>query len=275
MNARERWLEVKTRAAEFMHERTVAFWGDHAVRTAGQPTQYGTGVLLQIDNVRMIVTAEHVADEFLNQGVSAVLAAGKHMFPLTRAETRRSKGDDIAIIVLNEDDSARVADERKFTRLDELACGDPTTTVGGIYSAFGYPHASSEVDHEARTMTMTATPCLGLPYADGTGLMTDFDDRFHVAIRFDSTNNVHPGGMSGGGIWRVHQAGCRADRWTEDNVKLVAIEHTLGRGHTALIATRIEYVLGLVRSFDPSLDGAIKLAWPMKTPEERKRIVMP
>jgi hypothetical protein len=80
--------------------------------------------------------------------------------------------------------------------------------------------------------------------------------------------------MSGCGIWRIHQAGLPAEHWAETDVKLIAIEHLLALDHVALIGTRIAYVLGLIRSFDPSLERAINLRWPVKVPKEPGHMVI-
>lgn len=88
----------------------------------------------------------------------------------------------------------------------------------------------------------------------------DFDRRVHVAMSWDITSaqNVpgspkasreelepaDPRGISGGGIWRVTDGfPTDASEWTEDDVKLVGIEHRLGQGHTTLCGTKISCIL--------------------------------
>src|ERR1700733_6859090 len=212
---------------------------------------------------------------FMKHGVSLFIgAASDTLFPILKTHLRYSKRGDIAILVISEEDAAKIDPMKKFTRLSEVASDDPATEVGGVYGAFGYPSDRSDVDHSAQMMTMVGQPCFGLPYAEGRGLAQDFDARTHIAIFFDAKGNPHPGGMSGGGIWRMHQAGAAPEHWHERDVKLVAIEHTLGKGHDSLVGTRIEYVFGLIRSFDPSLERAINLVWPVKVPRERGRMVI-
>jgi len=123
---------------------------------------------------------------------------------------------------------------------------------------------------------MTAVPAFGIPYADGEGLIWQdpFIKGVHIAISFEKEKHPDPAGMSGGGMWRVHQAGLPPDHWTESDVKLVAIEHTVATDAVALIGTRIGYVLGLIRSFDPSLERAIDLQWPIKVPHQPGRMVV-
>jgi hypothetical protein len=123
---------------------------------------------------------------------------------------------------------------------------------------------------------MKAVPAFGIPYADGQGLIwqNPFIKGVHIAISFDNAKHPDPTGMSGGGMWRIHQAGLPADHWRESDAKLVAIEHTVATNQVALIGTRIGYVLGLIRSFDASLERAINLQWPIKVPLEPGRMVV-
>ena len=189
---------------------------------------------------------------------------------------RHSKKGDIAILVISDDDAAKIGPTKKFTRLSEVLCDDATETIGGLYCALGYPFVSTGVDHAAELSTMKAEPAFGIPYADGEGLtwQNPFRKGVHIAISFAKEKHPDPGGMSGGGMWRVHEAGLPPEHWTESDVKLVAIEHTVASDHVALVGTRIGYVLGLIRSFDPSLERAINLQWPIKVPMEPGRMVV-
>lgn len=60
----------------------------------------------------------------------------------------------------------------------------------------------------------------------------------------------------------------------ESDIKLVAIEHTVATDQVASIGTRIGHVLGLIRSFDPGLERAINLQWPIKVPHQPGRMVI-
>src|SRR5262252_4281068 len=77
-----------------------------------------------------------------------------------------------------------------------------------------------------------------------------------------------------GRMWPVHQAGLPPEHWTETDVKLVAIEHTVATDRVALLGTRIGSVLGLIRSFDASLERAINLKRPIKVPREPGRLLV-
>jgi hypothetical protein len=86
--------EISERVAAFMHERTVAFWGHLDSHNHGEPTQYGSGVLLQIDDMKFILTAEHVTENFMKHGVSLFLGgASDKLFPITQTYLRQSKKD--------------------------------------------------------------------------------------------------------------------------------------------------------------------------------------
>ena len=254
---------VKAAAERFMHERTIAFVGDHPVYTKGEPSQYGSGVLLQVADTKFIVTAYHVVELFQKEGCSAFLGAvsTEKLVFLEGCSIRWSAKADVAILVPPPSVFAQFPPQKRFTRLPEVACGDPADTVGGAYGVLGYPSSEWRVDHEARQFTMWARPAFGVPYRNAGG---HFDPKMHVSICFDKAANPDPNGMSGGGIWRIHQAGVPHEQWTESDIQLVGIEHTSIREADALYGSRMEYVLGLILNYDPSLRPAIELQWPRK-----------
>jgi hypothetical protein len=261
-------------ARAFMHDRTVAFWGHHERLTNGEPVLYGSGVLLQVAEARFIVTAAHVCDLFLNRGLPALIGAGAHkLVPLDETGVRYSKKADIALVPLSEQVWSALSTEKKFTRLSEIAAHDPTDESGGIYCAFGYPTARSTTDHEARLHTMIAQHAFGLPYPKTKQPIEDFDPRLHIAIEFDRTSHAAPGGMSGGGIWRIHQGGVPAAGWSVDDIRLVAIEHTHGITDRALVGTRFGYLATLIEKFDPSLAPAMDLAYVSRARTLNERLV--
>jgi hypothetical protein len=213
-----------------------------------------------------------VAKMFLEKGCSAFVGAGTEarLVPL-QAHIRRSERADIAILVLNEAVWSQFAPEKRFTRLSEVHCDDPTKEIGGVYCAFGYPSNESNVDHPAAQLSMVAQSCFGLPFADAT---QGFDASKHIAIHFDPSAHPDPGGMSGGGVWRIHQAGVPTGRWTANDIRLVAIEHTWGNDRRALYGTRMEHVFTLIKNFDQSLGPAMDLVWPGRTRSRSERWVI-
>jgi hypothetical protein len=263
-------------ACAFMHARTVAFWGHHDKHTRGEPRQYGSGVLLQIDDKRFIATAEHVCDLFLRQGCSAFIGGGADkLIHLDRSSVRYTKHHDVALLALRENVWSKISSEKEFVRLSEVDSGDPTYDAGGIYCAFGYPFAASNTDHGSKQHSMVAEHCWGRPYGKEMRPTREFayDPNAHIAIEFDSSAHSNPNGMSGGGIWRIRQGGVPAGGWSTKDIKLVAIEHTVGIDHVALVGTRVRYLFLLARSLDSSLAPALDLIWPGKRPILPERIV--
>jgi hypothetical protein len=265
---------VVEQATAFMYARTIAFLGHHDVDTRGEPIVYGSGVLLQIADTRFIATAYHVCESFLEEGWSVFIAGNEEtLVPLNKASIRHAKKGDIALIPLTEDAWSVLSVQRQFTRLSEVAVEDPTDEAGGVYCAFGYPTAKSSTDHGARLHKMIAEHAWGLPYAKTKRPIEGFDPELHIAIEFQRVLHGSPRGMSGGGIWRVHQGGVPAAGWTPGDIKLVAIEHTHGITDRALVGTRAGYLSVLARNYDPSLEPVLKLAWPGKARTLPERLV--
>ena len=265
---------VVEQATAFMHARTVSFWGHHDELTKGEPCLYGSGVLLQIAETKFIATAYHVCESFLQDGWSAFVGGGaEKLLQLDRASIRYSKKADVALLKVSESVGAAFSSEKRFARLSEVSGDDPTHESGGIYCAFGYPSLAAGTDHDAKLHTMVAEDCWGLPYPRTKRPIEDFDPKMHIAIEFDRHAHPRPPGMSGGGIWRVHQGGVPAAGWSANDVRLVAIEHTHGITDRALVGTRSGYLFALAKSLDPSLEPALALVWPSRTRILQERLV--
>jgi hypothetical protein len=71
-----------------------------------------------------------------------------------------------------------------------------------------------------------------------------------------------PKGISGGGVWRIARPNLPTGEWAPDDFKLVAIERCLLPDTGALLATRLEYALALLRKHHPELDSAFRLSLP-------------
>jgi len=261
-------------ATAFVHVRTVSFWGHHDDLTKGEPRLYGSGVLLQIADTKFIATAHHVCEMFLQDGWSAFVGGvADKLIQLDRASIRYSKKADIALLKLGETVCSAFLSEKHFTRLSEVSADDPTDESGGIYCAFGYPTLASGTDHTAKMHTMVAEHCWGLPYPKTKRPIDGFDPKVHVAIEFDRHAHPRPPGMSGGGIWRVHQGGVPPTGWSTSDIRLVAIEHTHGITDRALVGTRAGYLFTLAKSLDPSLEPALALVWPSRMRTRQERLV--
>lgn len=95
-----------------------------------------------------------------------------------------------------------------------------------------------------------------------------FHPQHHVAIQISDLstypNAVEPGGISGGGLWRLAQNGRRPSDWTPDDVRLVAIEHVWREGARTLTGTRVAHVLRLIVHEWPSLSAELSRRFPYR-----------
>ena len=267
--------EVLAAARDFMHARTIAFWGDHPELTKGEPTQYGSGVLLQIADTHFIVTAQHVSEMFVAEGWSAYIAARTDRFIPIKASLRMSKRADVALMRL---DDRVVADldgsGRRYTRMSEVEAHDPTDEAGGFYCAYGYPSVHSSTDHTAKLHTMTAVDCWGFPYSKEKEPIDGYDPALHISIAFDRQMNPRPPGMSGCAMWRIHQGGVPTAGWSTNDIRLVAIEHTHAITDRALVGTRVGVLVAMALKLDPTLAPVLDLGWPRRKRVSNERLVI-
>jgi hypothetical protein len=133
---------------------------------------------------------------------------------------------------------------------------------------------STTTDHAAKTHTMVAQHCWGLPYARARRPITGFDPRMHIAITFDP--HAHP--RSCGYEWWRHLAGPPGRR---SGSRVVDQRHSVSRrapgpgsSDRALVGTRTGYLFTLAQSLDPSLEPALALAWPSRLRTVQERLVI-
>lgn len=96
-------------------------------------------------------------------------------------------------------------------------------------------------------------------YDPEVGIALDFNPATILDDAGSSAAPPRPHGMSGCGIWRLVEAGTDAQLWKPDDIKLVAIQHTLKPDHGVLTGTRIRYALQIIYRNHVHLRSAIEL----------------
>src|SRR5262249_38836382 len=135
----------RTTAALFKH---VAGEGDH----------YGSGVLLQVDGTRFLVTAAHVSDEFFCERWKQIFFGtpnGDELIPVLTVRYVRSKKRadpnreddplDLAVLELRPEIADRLSAFMRFVTLSDLEL-DPDKLSDGRYLVLGYPGFRAEKD---------------------------------------------------------------------------------------------------------------------------------
>jgi hypothetical protein len=247
----------------------------------GRTLLCGSGVLIQVAEKHFIVSAGHTFDArrmldlplWVTDGV-----VGNGLLPLGQVVIRSSETSvpyhrtdepfDIAVCELSSETAAKIAGQKRFLRLIDVDPWD-RQDPRSWYMVFGFPTLLSPPDANAQSIGSAAVAFATFLYRDERGPLDAYDAEVGIALDFDSTTvrddngspaiPPHPGGMSGCGIWRLVKAGTDSRAWKLDDVKLVAIEHTLKTGQHVLVGTRIRYALQLIYRNHPDLRPAMEL----------------
>lgn len=223
-----------------------------------RPFLIGTGTLLQVGKVSVIVTAAHVLSPY---GRASVLTPGVAR-PIDLTGERRGFGyipgqtadPDLAVIVLTDDQRSAVMDHYDMSFF--ASCGSPhPSRAGAFYVVAGYPHSQNKMSPRL----MRSNRAVGnyyisrhrIPVAD-LRLPGKYDDvhfalgaRPKGAIRGDGrrVSFPSPAGLSGGGVWRVEMGRNPAAAPTMRLVGIL-IEHHKTPG--VFVCTRVREVERMV-----------------------------
>lgn len=214
-----------------------------------QPDLIGTGVPLQIGSVSVIATAAHV---LLGAGHASVLTFGVNKTVLLSGERRgfrHRKGKfvdvDLAVIVLSNEQRDELRQQVEFSYSIEYATVRPPTETA-FYTLIGFPHSRNKVSPRLLTEA----------YAESAYFVThkrvplsaiksdDKCDPVHFALAAPSRYVPAPGGISGGGVWWLHQS---PDPAAAPTPRLVGIGIEYWRRPGAFVCTRIAQVDQMVR----------------------------
>ncbi len=192
---------------------------------AGEGDQYGSGVLLQVEGTRFLVTAAHVSDEFFRERWRQIFfdtPDGDELIPVITVRYARSEKRtepnreddplDLAVCELRPDIADKLSAFMPFVTLSELEL-DPDKLKDGRYLALGYPEFRAEKDEMDQTIEaqslpyftglydMERKPAPNISPADHLVLDVDrMDEPAGVGDRLD-LDQTH--GISGGGMWRI------------------------------------------------------------------------
>ncbi len=132
-----------------------------------------------------------------------------------------------------------------------------------------YPTALNPPDEPAKSINSDACALATFLYCDERGALTGHDAVVGIALDFNPATTLddagnpaippRPHGMSGCGIWRLVEAGTDAQLWKPDDIRLVAIQHTLKPDHGVLTGTRIGYALQMIYRNHADLRSAMEL----------------
>src|SRR5262245_35449551 len=190
------------------------------------PTQCGTGVMLQIAEQHFIRSADHVADIATIHNIpfyAAPAVQNEVAIPMNDVvvttsaipegvdpkdpDMRKKDPFDVCVMKLPKTIVEKLLLGRRFIRLQDIDVADEILT--GLYVVIGYPYKYTKTDVDnlgifaepLRYMTEVTVP-EGPPETRMIELEMEFPE-WNIGPDGEWGQIVHPGGMSGCGIWRL------------------------------------------------------------------------
>ncbi len=224
----------------------------HFEKGTGRATEIRTGVLIEIADMKFLVTAAHDMIKHLDAGnILGIVLANKASTPVPLIDEKwwltENPHEDICVCQLRPETVNAMGSDFRFLRLNQMMSQNDRNQHKGLYLLLGYPNAMTRPDEEgvkrADTWKYLTTPFHG-DYAK----VENYDKRLHLVLDYDrKTMNregktVHPPGLSGCGVYFsglpiTHPLLCH------DDFKLVAIQTSWHRGEQYAKTTWIDLVL--------------------------------
>ncbi len=235
-----------------------------------RPQLAGTGTLLDFGKARFLVTAAHVIDHdkksviqpyFFDGSKLTELPPGFVHTPMPASGSREDDLIDVSFLRLDEATADRLA--RTFYFLPFLCIDQSDKTAPSRHYMFtGYPksrsHLFSPRDHKMKARAHAFT---GRTLSPRAVQAIGFDSETHIVVDFkrhemvDESGKIvtapDPDGISGGSVW--YGAGDRSKWPTGEDLHLVGIGIANPPRHSALVGTRIHFVLEGIRARYPDL----------------------
>jgi hypothetical protein len=250
-----------------------------------------SGVLLQVEDTRFLVTAAHVTDEFFCEQWKQIFfgsASGDDLIPVFTERYCRSKKQtdpnreddplDLAVLELKHDIADKLAKFMRFIKLSDLEL-DPEKLKDGLYLVNGCPDFRAEIDEMEQTIVADNLPYFTGIYSAQHVLPSQISPGDHIVLEVnridapgDECNRLDldkAHGISGGGIWRVLDEGQPIDALDWRRAKLVAIvtdrsvPDIMGPVQY-LRGTKIKHAVGFIHAGRPGLRSTVEAAIPSR-----------
>jgi hypothetical protein len=273
-------IRMSAAAAPLLSATTVALFGIQE----NQPIQNGSGVLLQIADTYLLLSAAHVLDAMTSHGFDYLIGTGAPslpMIPLERVEVHSvgmpASGDrdddpfDIAFVRL----SADIADGllrsgKRFLRLSQTDSEDRSDAESG-YAVYGFPFSLTSNDIDRRVASFRAVRYVTDASRNEKGESRRYDPDRDILLHANPDDIIDEDGtpvslprlkgISGCGIWRLTRSRHTDAGWSADDVRLVGIEHTVTSNPYFIRGTRIAVMNRLIWNALVDLRAAMRVGF--------------
>lgn len=224
-------------------------------RNDGKACDIRTGVLLQIGDMRFLITAGHnmIAHSELGRSAELVMPdKGVPTIPLSeeRFWTTKAKSEDLTVCQLTTDTVAKLGDRFRYASLSDFMSQHDTEQGRGLYLLYGFPNqmGSTEDDGTKHAGTWRYLSCL---YEGDRSVVEDYDANLHIILEYErETRNkdgqhVWPHGMSGCGIWFCGHPMTHTP-FSSDHFRLVGIQTAWHKGFEYSKGTWIDVVATII-----------------------------
>ena len=191
--------------------------------------------------------------------------------PMPASGDRKDDVLDLAIWELKDTTAAALASHRRFVQLAGIDPADQRHS-GVYYMVVGYPGVRSKIVSDTGKHFYTPLAYGTGIYQGGRGPINGFDADVHIAPEYLPWNNVNPsgtlmdlpapGGISGGGIFRMTQLSKPLEALTPEGVMLVGIVHQWDSKLSVLEGTHMRVVLQLLLNARPDFGEAMEINYP-------------
>jgi hypothetical protein len=258
---------------------------------SGKSDHYASGVLLQVDATRFLVTAAHVSDEFFCEQWKQIFfgtPSEDDLIPVITVNYARSKKRtdpnreddrlDLAVLELRPDIADKLSGFMRFATLSDLEL-NPDKLKDGRYLVMGYPEFRTEKDViEQRIIAEVLPYFTGLYDMQGDPppniipadhLVLGVNCEHEAGSVWYGLNLDETHGISGGGMWRILDEEQPVESLDWRQAKLVAIvTDRSDPGATGpvqyLRGTKIKRVVNFIYVGWPALRPAIESAVPVR-----------
>lgn len=251
-------VDLSIEIAKVIADHTIQFFKSD---DNGEPTPYGSGVLIELDNKFFMVTASHVIAE--NPKDLFTILPNKRLrlggtlltAPLPDSGKREDDKIDIAIMELAESVVQDLSHSFKFIQSSNIDINHKVA-YEFKYLLLGYPETKTKKVWNKPEIVAKIFHFMSLPDLNFDFLKFGFEHFTHIAIQFEGKGvswktgkkKASPilNGISGSGLWYFKNFPAEKSIETYQLVGIV-IEQVYKRDHKAIIATKIGFVTEIIR----------------------------